>query len=117
MDKDLMSKEDIIKERKRKSAQYQREYYRKKKTIGFKSQGRGKMIEEKPIDQMTPDEYKAYKRREYQRKYRANNRNHIREAQRRWERENRNPGKYRPRISDDEKKFECKHGKFVITFD
>lgn len=105
-------------ERKKKSREYQRQYYQKRKLNGFKNtMGGHKMIEDKPLDQMTAKELKNYKQRVYMRKYRKDNINHIRESQRRWERENRNPGVYRPRATADQLKFSCKHGKFIVSFD
>ena len=104
-------------ERKKKSREYHREYYKKRKLNNFQKFGGHKMIEDKPIDQMTEKELKKYKWRIYMRKYRNDNIDHIRESQRKWERENRNPGIYRPRATADQLKFGCKHGKFLITFD
>ena len=104
-------------ERKKKSREYHKKYYIKRKLNNFENMGGHKKIEDKPVDQMTAKELKNYKQRVYMREYRKKNINHIRESQRRWERENRNPGVYRPRATKDQMKFKCEHGKFVITFD
>ncbi len=49
-------------ERKKKSREYHREYYKKRKLNNFQKFGGHKMIEDKPIDQMTEKELKKYKK-------------------------------------------------------
>ena len=107
-------------ERREKYLEYQRNYYRRQK-LGLKG-GVEKKVHprykpDKPVDEMSDDEFRKYSNKIKMREYRAKNIDHIREQQRAWERKNRLKNVYRTRATADELKFSCVHKKIILSFD